>query len=91
MKVLITDCWTRKSLSAVRSLGEEGVEVHATSHTRLSAALYSKYTKKYTIVPNPKTDKHEYKKAIIQLLQQEKFDVILPFEETSIEAFYEIL
>lgn len=86
-KILLTDCWTRKTLSAVRSLGAEGVEVHAVTHKLLSPAIYSRYTKRYHIFPDPARYKKLYVERMLELLKNEKFDCIMPFEEASIELF----
>lgn len=88
-KILITDCWTRKSLSAVRSLGKMGVRVDAISHTRIAPGIYSKYTNKYYIVPDPKKKPQQYLLSVLQLLQHGNYDCIMPFEESSIEIFLE--
>jgi predicted ATP-grasp superfamily ATP-dependent carboligase len=89
-KVLLTDCWTRKTLSAVRSLGAEGVEVHSVTHKRLSPAIYSKFTHKSYIFPDPVTQAQAYVEKVLELLKKEKFDCIIPFEEASIKAFMEV-
>ena len=86
-KILVTDCWTRKTLSAVRSLGREGLVVDAVSHTRIAPGIYSSYTRRYFIVPDPKKQPELYLKKILELIQQEQYDCIMPFEESSIELF----
>jgi predicted ATP-grasp superfamily ATP-dependent carboligase len=86
-KVLLTDCWTRKTLSAVRSLGAADAEVHAVTHKRLSPAIYSKYCRHKYIFPNPATHPGEYLERILELIRKEKFDCLIPFEEASIELF----
>jgi predicted ATP-grasp superfamily ATP-dependent carboligase len=86
-KVLITDCWTRKSLSAVRSLGREGICIDAVSHTRIAPAIYSKFVHKYFILPDPKEYPDQYYFAIMKLLQENNYDCMIPFEESSIEIF----
>lgn len=88
-KILITDSWTRKSLSAVRSLGVEGLEVHAVSHKVLAPAIYSRYVKKFYIAPDPSKRPQPYVAEILGLLKKEKFDALFPFEEASIAAFLE--
>lgn len=86
-KVLISDCWTRKSLSAVRSLGLTGVEVYAISHKRLSPALYSGFMRDYFIVADPEKEPEKYIKQVLEILQKNSFDCLMPFEEASIKAF----
>lgn len=86
-KVLITDCWTRKGLSAVRSLGSKGLEVHALSHTRLAPGLYSRYVSHYQIVPDPSKHPDQYAEKVMSLIRKEKFDCIIPLEESSTSIF----
>ena len=87
-RVLVTDCWTRKALSVVRSLGEEGLIVHTVSHTRLGAALYSKYSHRDYIFASPHKDPVTYWEQLAQLLSTENFDCIFPLEEESIEVLF---
>lgn len=88
-KVLVTDCWTRKGLSAVRSLGAAGLEVHAVSHKLLSPAIYSRHTKNSYLLSDPKKDKELFLKKIIELIAREKFDCLIPLEEASCVVFLE--
>lgn len=86
-KVLLTDCWTRKTLSAVRSLGRENIEVHVVSHTRIAPAIYSGYAKRRFILPDPLKQPARYLEGIISLIRAGNYDCIMPFEESSIELF----
>lgn len=85
--ILLTDCWTRKSLSAVRSLGIAGAEVHAVTHKRLSPAIYSRYAARYFVFPDPALEPSLYLERIICLLRSKSYDCIIPFEESSIAVF----
>lgn len=89
IRILLTDGWTRKSLSAVRSLGFEGYNISLATHKLISPALYSKFTHRGYIFPNPKTEKEKYKAMLLLLLEKEKFDVLIPFEEETIEVLLE--
>ena len=42
-RVLVTDGLWRKSLSAVRALGREGVEVTVTGDRRITTSFFSRY------------------------------------------------
>ena len=84
-RVLVTDCWTRKALSVVRSLGEAGFTVYAVSHTRLGAALYSRHVDNYSILRSPEKDPRGYWMELSELLAQWNFECIIPLEEESIE------
>lgn len=85
-RVLVLDCWTRKALSVVRSLGRRGVEVDCVSHTRIAAPLYSKYATRAFRLPLPGNDPDRYAAAVLDLLARGKYDAIFPLEEPSIAA-----
>lgn len=89
-KVLITDCWTRKSLSCVRSLGIENIEVDVISHTLLSPAIYSKFAKRHFILPSPKKNPEEYKKRLINLLKTGNYSCIIVLEDETIMLLLDI-
>ena len=88
-KILVTDCWTRKTLSAVRSLGQAGLEVHAVTHTRASPAIYSRFVSKYFLLPRPADDPGGDLKELAALLQKEKYDLVLPMEDDTSKVLLE--
>lgn len=88
-KILITDCWTRKALSAVRSLGKEGIEIHAVSHTYIAPAIHSKYVKKKYIFPFPEDCPKDYEGKFLELIRKEKFDCIITLDEAATEIALE--
>ena len=79
----MTDCWTRKTLSAVRSLGKAGYEVHTISHTLLAPSIWSKYATKHYIFPFPEEKPQEYLLKLIELLKSTEFDCIYPMDEAA--------
>lgn len=84
-KILITDCWTRKALSLVRSLGKEGLELHTISHNWFSAALHSIYSIKYFIMPLPEAEPDLYMLKLIELLKEDNYSCLFALEEPTIE------
>ena len=84
-KILLTDCWTRKTVSAVRSLGKEGIEVHVISGTLLAPAIYSEYVKKRYVFPFPEDHPEKFKEKIFDLIRKEKFDCVMPMDEAASE------
>lgn len=89
-KVLLTDCWHRKSLATVRALGIQNIEVHASGHKTFSPERFSKYTKKFFATPNPQTHPEEFKKKVIALLKANKYQCLMPLEEKTIALLYDI-
>jgi predicted ATP-grasp superfamily ATP-dependent carboligase len=87
-RILVTDCWTNKALSVVRSLGLAGVEVHALAHKRIGAALWSTFVARRIISPDPWTDVESYRAFLLRLLSAGGFDCVMPLDEPSIKALY---
>jgi predicted ATP-grasp superfamily ATP-dependent carboligase len=85
-KILVTDCWTRKALCAVRALGAAGFEVHVVTHTRLSPALYSKFAKKSFLVPFAKKNPARYAHAILEILKGAAYDCLMAMEDDTLRA-----
>jgi predicted ATP-grasp superfamily ATP-dependent carboligase len=71
--VLVTDCWTNKALSVVRSLGLAGLEVHAAAHKRTGAALYSRFVAKRIVVSGPED--------LLRRIRDGRYDCVMPLEE----------
>jgi predicted ATP-grasp superfamily ATP-dependent carboligase len=74
--VLVTNCWTNKALSVVRSLGLAGLEVHAAAHKRTGAALYSRFVAKRLIVSDPR--------ELLRLVGDFDYDCVMPLEEETV-------
>src|SRR5690242_17687296 len=71
--VLVTDCWTTKALSVVRSLGLAGLEVHAAAHKRTGAALYSRFVAKRIVQSSAD--------ELLRLIRESGYDCVMPLEE----------
>lgn len=76
-----------QSLSAVRSLGIAGAEIHAVTHKRLSPAIHSKYTAQSYIFPDPASNPTLYLARVLCVLRSGNYDCIFPFEESSTAVF----
>jgi len=87
-RILVTDCWTNKALSVVRSLGLAGAEVHALAHKRIGAALWSAFVARRIISPDPWSDAESYGAFLLHLLSVGGFDCVMPLDEPSIKALY---
>jgi len=82
--VLITDCFSRKTLSAVRSLGEKGLKVHIVTHKRLSPAAYSSYVNKSFFLSNPVSNRDKYREELISLIKTNNYDCVMPMDTETI-------
>lgn len=83
-KVLVMGEDTRSFLACVRSLGRQGIEVHAAPYTLGSAALASRYIQRTHLLPYYVDDGEDWLLAMQALLEREQFDMVLPCEERSL-------
>ena len=77
-KALVLGDDTRSFLSVIRSLGRGGVEVHVGWHQADGAALCSRYVSKAHDLPPYDEHDEAWKTALIGLMEQEQFDLIIP-------------
>jgi protein-tyrosine-phosphatase/predicted ATP-grasp superfamily ATP-dependent carboligase len=82
-KVLVLGDDTRSFLATVRSLGRQGIEVHVAPANFRSPALRSRYIAAIHDVPPWMDDGAEWLRAIESLLRAERFDLVIPCNETA--------
>jgi predicted ATP-grasp superfamily ATP-dependent carboligase len=78
MKVLILDADERKALAAIRSLGKRGVEICAGGSSRWTQGFYSRYVSSTLIYPNPVNRFDEHVAFMLDFLERNRFDCVLP-------------
>src|SRR5450756_568673 len=83
-KVLVIGDDTRSFLAIVRSLGRRGVEVHAAPTSYTSPALTSRYITRLHYLPHWMGDGHAWLEAVETLLARERFDLVIPCNETAL-------
>jgi len=83
-KVLVLGDDTRSFLAVVRSLGRRGIAVHAAPANFRSAALRSRFVAKIHDLPPWIGDGSEWLAAIEVLLRAERFDLVIPCDETTL-------
>ena len=79
--VFVTDGHWRKTLAAVRALGQNRIRVTVGESTRLSMAAFSKYCHTRAVYPSPRRSPHEFLAFMHDLLGQKPFRMLLPMEE----------
>lgn len=85
-KVLVLGRDTRSFLTVVRSLGRAGLEVHVAWHEPDGIATRSRYiAKKHRLSPYAVED-DRWKKELIQLMHQERFDLVLAPGDSEVTA-----
>jgi len=77
-KVLILGFSTSSFLSVIRSLGRANIQVHVAWYKKDSLALSSKYIYKAHAIPPYSKDNDDWKKALIGLMKNEEFDLVIP-------------
>ncbi|MPZ68415.1 MAG: ATP-grasp domain-containing protein [Actinobacteria bacterium] len=83
--VVVTDGLWRKSLSAIRSLGKAGAEVHVTGDSLFTTGFWSRYTSRRVRATDPARDAAAFEKALLAHLERlDRGAVLLPMEEATI-------
>ena len=83
-KVLVIGDDMRSFLATVRSLGRQGIEVHAAPFDLSSPALTSCYIHQVHRLPFYLDGGHDWLNAVMTLLEREKFELIIPCDERSL-------
>jgi protein-tyrosine-phosphatase/predicted ATP-grasp superfamily ATP-dependent carboligase len=81
-KVLVVGDDTRSFLAIVRSLGRRGIIVHAAPANFRSPALRSRYIHAIHDLPPWMGEGGEWLAALTRLLQRERYDLVIPCNET---------
>jgi predicted ATP-grasp superfamily ATP-dependent carboligase len=84
-KIFVTDGQQRKSVSIVRSLGRQGIEVVVGDDTRWSMAFYSKYCTHRAVYPSPIETPDRFIEWITYHLKRNTYDALFPIDIKTIE------
>jgi len=82
--VLITDGEERSSLAVTRSLGRYGCRVVVTGQRKKNLTSSSRYCVARYAVPSPLQDGASYLSSILEILSDQKIDVLFPMTEPSV-------
>lgn len=78
-KILITDGASVNALGIIRHLGiSDKFELIVVGYNSIALGKFSKYCKKYYVLPHPKKDSEKFIGEIVDIVLQEKIDFILP-------------
>jgi predicted ATP-grasp superfamily ATP-dependent carboligase len=77
LKILITNGAYKNALCAIRSLGKKGYTVGVVAHHGKAIGFFSKYCHQKHIIPTL-VDKAIFIENLIQILEKESYDVLLP-------------
>jgi predicted ATP-grasp superfamily ATP-dependent carboligase len=82
--VFLTDGHWRKSLAAVRSLGENGIRVTVGESTRLSTSVFSKNCHRAVVYPSPLRHPSDFVDFLYKELSRHSYQMLLPMEDETI-------
>jgi predicted ATP-grasp superfamily ATP-dependent carboligase len=83
-RVLVTDGHFRKTLAAVRSLGQKGVQVTVGERTCLNTSFFSKYCARRLIYPSPRQSPNEFIDFFLKEIKKNHYDCLFPMEEETL-------
>src|ERR1700722_7494719 len=86
---IVTDALWRKSVSAIRSLGEAGFEIFALGDSRLTTGFYSRYTSRSFVGPTAAGSPDGFGETLQRAVAAAggRPVVVLPMEDASCEWF----
>lgn len=86
MKILVLDATNQNTLAIVRHLGKAGYEIHTAGYQRQALSFYSKYCRKKIILPHPDRQEKKFIKELLQCLQGESYQLLMPVGFLSYKA-----
>ena len=88
-KALVMGSDMRAFLTVVRSLGRAGIEVHVAWAAPGSPALRSRYVRQITALPKPWPGNDEWQTALLDALEKERYDLVVPCNDASLIPLHE--
>lgn len=88
-RVLVTDASERAALAVIRSLGKKNIEVTAADSTKFNIGFLSKYCKQKILYPPPELEKTKFVKAMLKLIRDESFDLLIPITDLAMVPIIE--
>jgi predicted ATP-grasp superfamily ATP-dependent carboligase len=77
-------------LACVRSYGKRNFKIYCVNSSILAPTIHSKYVKKIVKIPGEASEETALN-TILNVVKEEKFDLILPYSSDIIKIFYEII
>jgi len=82
--ILLTDGLMRKTLSAARSLGEQGARVIVSDTTSYTPAAYSKYCSLSLTYPDPVREPQAFVGWLKETVRRHNVDVLMPMDDAAL-------
>jgi len=77
-KLLITNAGYGHTLSIIRNMAKDGIEIIAADTGKLACSCYSRYVKKCYTYTSPSKNEEKFISDLIEIIKKEKPDVFLP-------------
>jgi predicted ATP-grasp superfamily ATP-dependent carboligase len=88
MNILITNAQLRKSLTLVRSLGQNNFKIFSSEITLITPVTFSKYCYKAFKYPSPK-DKLKFKNWLFTIIDKFNIDIFIPMDDDILESTFD--
>ncbi len=86
MKAFVTDGDQRPALAITRSLGRRGITVLVGEQQPVCLASRSRYCSGHVTYPSPYRDPDAFQRFVVELVQRESVDVVLPVTDVTTAA-----
>lgn len=81
MTVLLTDAQLRKTLAAIRSLGNRGIDIIASEDTRWTTSSFSKFCRRGLVYPKPGKEPEAFYQWLVKTIQENAIEVLFPMDD----------
>jgi predicted ATP-grasp superfamily ATP-dependent carboligase len=82
--VLVTDASRGSAITIIRSLGHKGIRVIAADSTLQCLGFHSRFTDDTLVYPSPEIAPYEYVDSLLQAVQHQEIDLIIPVTDATI-------
>lgn len=86
MTVLITDAQLRKTLAAIRSLGNKGIDIIASEDTRWTTSSFSKFCGRGLVYPRPGKQPEAFFEWLVKTIQEDLVEVLFPMDDNVMDV-----
>ena len=86
MAVLLTDAQLRKTLAAIRSLGNKGIDIIASEDTRWTTSSFSKFCRRGLVYPKPGKEPEAFYEWLVKIIQENSINVLFPMDDNVMDV-----
>lgn len=86
---MLTDAQLRKTLAAIRSLGNKGIDIIAAEDTRWTTSSFSKYCRRALVYPKPGKEPEAFYSWLVKIINEYSVDVLFPMDDNVMDVVIE--